>query len=602
MNLPAGASLPKLSRCLRCALALLALAASLLGAPARADRHALHTDRLIVKLRDSVPTDRVNATSSRRIQAFAGSAGMAATALRATSDGGWVLRLPHAASLDEVQRLAEQLSNDPRVQYAEPDRIRRPMLVPDDPRYSEQWYWSDPTGGIDLPDAWDITTGDPGLVVAVLDSGVRPHAEFASRLLDGYDLISPDAPGDFFTANDNDGRDADATDPGDWVDAAQATTECPQQDSNWHGTYVTGLLAATGNNGLGIAGSAWEIHILPVRVLGRCGGFTSDIADGIRWAVGLPVPGVPPNSNPARVLNLSLGGEGTCTTTEQLAINDATARGALVVVAAGNEGGDTAAHSPSSCSGVIVVAATTASGSRASYTNVGEEVTLSAPGGSFLTPILSTVDLGTTVPVGDGYDFKVGTSASSTIVSGVIALMLSKHPTLTAAQVVRQLRATARTFPDTTCSTSTCGAGIVDAMRAVQSVQGAVAPVVNAGADQSVSAGAAVTLNGSESDDGTIVSRQWVQTAGTPVALTGADTLGPQFTAPSGSDTLAFQLSATDNDGLSDTASVTVTVQSGSSSGGGGALDPLGLLLAGVAAGKRGRRLVWSRSRCAVLS
>jgi len=199
-------------------------------------------------------------------------------------------------------------------------------------------------------------------------------------------------------------------------------------------------------------------------VLGKCGGYTSDIADGIIWASGGTVAGVPANPNKARVLNLSLGGGGSCAATTQSAINGARSRGAVVVVAAGNSAMDASNFSPANCAGVITVAATSRAGGRASYSNFGSIVDIAAPGGDTGAGILSTLNAGTRTPAGDGYASYSGTSMATPHVAGVVALMLSKNPALTPDQVEVKLKASARAFP---AACAGCGAGIVDATAAV---------------------------------------------------------------------------------------------------------------------------------------
>jgi serine protease len=233
---------------------------------------------------------------------------------------------------------------------------------------------------------------------------------------------------------------------------------------------VSGTIAARTNNGSGVAGVAYNARVLPVRVLGRCGGYTSDIADGLAWASGAAVPGVPTNPNPARVANLSLGGSGPCGTAMQNAINTARTRGMVVVVAAGNERQNAANSSPANCTGVVVVAATTRAGGRASYSNFGAIVDVAAPGGSTGNGngVLSTLNTGTTTPGNDTYAYYQGTSMATPHVAGVAALMLSVNPALTPAQVETTLRNTTRAFP-ATCSQ--CGTGIVNARAAVVAAQ-----------------------------------------------------------------------------------------------------------------------------------
>jgi serine protease len=230
---------------------------------------------------------------------------------------------------------------------------------------------------------------------------------------------------------------------------------------------VAGTIAAKTNNGSGVAGVAFNAKIVPVRVLGKCGGYTSDIADAIIWASGGSVAGVPANANPARVINMSLGGGGACDTTTQNAINSARSRGTVVVVAAGNENTDASSSNPANCAGVVTVAATNRSGGRAYYSNYGTVVDVAAPGGDVRTTgggILSTLNAGTTVPGADSYAFYQGTSMATPHVAGVVALMLAKTPSMTPDQVESTLKSTSRAFP---ASCSGCGAGLVDANAAL---------------------------------------------------------------------------------------------------------------------------------------
>ena len=449
-------------------------------------------ERLIVKFRPRTanPTD---------MRALSASAGMRFTHLRSVSGGAQVVRLPYRMTLADAEAIARDLQADPDVEYVEVDRIFRPLLVPNDTRYAGQWSlksYAAPdsvAGGMNLPHAWDITTGAAGVVAAVLDTGIVTHSDIdGARLVQGYDFVSADPSGTFFVANDGDGRDADPSDPGDWATQTEVddpTTPCAVvEPSSWHGTHVAGIIGAASNNGTGIAGINWTSRILPVRVLGRCGGYTSDIADGIRWAAGITVGGVP-NPNPAKVLNISLGAGVPCsmTPTIQSAITDAVAAGATVVVAAGNENMDAANASPASCTGVITVAATTRSGARAAYSNFGSTVEIAAPGGSqsFANDsngIDSTVNSGTTTPVagagGSTYAFYQGTSMAAPAVTGVVSLMLSANSSLTPAQVLSNLQATARAFPTGTgrdCTTALCGAGIVNAAAVVAQLAGLAA-------------------------------------------------------------------------------------------------------------------------------
>jgi serine protease len=459
------------------------------------------TDRLIVKYKDAVDNSKgavpPRALSAAR-QALLARAGqqLGATmrALRATATGADVLQLSRTMSLQEATALAAELkARDPDVEYAEPDRIMLPLSVPNDPMYSQQWDFYEAKAGLNLPAAWDLSTG-VGINVAVIDTGYRPHADLSGQILPGYDFINSAV-----IAGDGNGRDSDASDNGDNTYAGQCGTGMPAQDeaSSWHGTHVAGTIAAKTNNGIGVAGVAYGAKIVPARVLGKCGGYTSDIADAMVWASGGAVTGVPANPNKARVLNLSLGGSGACDATTQSAINSARSRGAVVVVAAGNSNINASNASPANCAGVITVAAVGRSGGKASYSNYGANVDIAAPGGDSGAGILSTMNAGTTTPAGDTYANYMGTSMATPHVAGVAALMLAKNPNLTPDEVEAKLKASARAFP---AACSGCGAGIVDAAAAVNAVTATVAvqsPTQNeVEPNNFISNGNAVTVSG----------------------------------------------------------------------------------------------------------
>ncbi|MBA4340809.1 MAG: peptidase [Methylibium sp.] len=433
--------------------------------------------------------------------------------------------------------LAKRLAADPEVELVAVDQLRKRALVPNDPLYpagvagqgpaSGQWYLRAPTNevvsSINAPAAWDRSTGSSSVIVAVLDTGIRKdHPDLAAQIVGGYDMVAYSSASSLALAiaNDGNGADADASDPGDWVtqaevDARTLGSQCTSDDvgnSSWHGTRVAGLIAATSNNGLGMAGVAWNSKILPMRVLGKCGGYDSDIIAAMRWAAGLSVPGLPANPNAARVLNLSLGGSGSCAATSSTGvlyretISELTAMNVVVVAAAGNSAG-LAVGVPGNCPNVISVTGLRHVGSKVGFSSIGPEVTLSAPGGNCvnlsgpcLYPIVSTGNSGTQGPrlADDHYTSGVGTSFSTPLVAGTVALMLAQQPSLTPAQVRSALVSTVRPFvttgggvtgetppeackaPTATeqlecyCTTSTCGAGMLDAAAAVA----AVSPVV----------------------------------------------------------------------------------------------------------------------------
>ncbi|MEW6703565.1 MAG: S8 family peptidase [Pseudomonadota bacterium] len=443
---------------------------------------ATSTDRMIVKYRDvqSLPRSAAAAPLAAdrmaSLQAQGERYGVKMGHLRNNALGAHVLQLDRALSVQEAAALAAQLkAQDPAIEYAEPDRRLFPLMTPNDSQYSSQWDLYDATGGIRAPQAWDLSTGS-GVTVAVIDTGYRPHADLAANIVAGYDFINDTA-----VANDGNARDSNPQDPGDWITSSEAASGtfqgCPVGDSSWHGTHVAGTVAAVTNNGTGVAGVAFNAKVQPARVLGKCGGYTSDIADAIIWTSGGTVSGVPANATPARVINLSLGGSGSCDTTSQNAINSARSRGTVVVVAAGNSNADAANFSPASCNGVVTVAATNRSGGRAYYSNYGAVVEVAAPGGdvrsSAANGILSTLNTGATTPGSDSYEYYQGTSMAAPHVAGVAALMIAKKPSATVDEVINALKSTARAFP-ATCTG--CGTGIVDAEAAVRAMDGTPPP------------------------------------------------------------------------------------------------------------------------------
>ncbi|MDB5757614.1 MAG: subtilase family protein [Burkholderia sp.] len=422
------------------------------------------TDQLIIKLRDNSSADL-----PARVQAVGKAMGISLAHVRAMSGNAHVVRMAKRLRRADAHALAWKLAGNASVLSIEPDGRMVAQQLPNDPMFAQQWHYYEAAGGINLPAAWDISTGSAAITIAVIDSGVRPHAELAGRLLPGYDFIS-----DVTMANDGSGRDTDATDPGDYG--------CNNSNSSWHGTHVAGTLGAASNNSSGVSGVNWVSKLLPVRTIGRCGGYTSDIIDGLRWAAGMDIPNVPKNTTPARVANLSIGGANNgCSAYFQSAIDDVTARGTVVVVAAGNNNADVAAYDPANCNNVIAVAATSRNGGRAGYSNYGGKIAIAAPGGDGSGGILSTLNAGLTTPGADSYANFQGTSMAAPHVSGTVSLMLSVNPALTPAQVRQMVQSSARAFPRGTgndCSTSICGAGIVDAGGAVAAARAALVPVV----------------------------------------------------------------------------------------------------------------------------
>ena len=436
---------------------------------------AEQTDQLIIKYRSgTAAAARADLQTMSDAHTIINRAGAQMRPLRTGSQGAHIMRLDRRLGVAELDSLARSIAAHPDVEFAEPDRRMHILLTPNDTSYLSQWHYYEAAGGLNAPAAWDQTTGT-GIVVAVIDTGYLPHADLVANIVSGYDMISTTA-----VSNDGDLRDSSALDPGDWVVAGECGTGSTASDSSWHGTHVAGTIAAVTNNASGVAGVAHGARVQPVRALGKCGGYTSDIADSIVWASGGAVTGAPANATPARVISLSLGGSGSCGAATQAAIEGARSRGAVVVVAAGNSNTNVSTSSPANCAGVIAVAAVGRTGGRAYYSNYGTAVDVAAPGGDTtggfaVNGVLSTLNTGTTTPGADTYAYYQGTSMATPHVSAVAALMLAKNPALTPDQVEGLLKSSARAFP-ATCSQ--CGTGIVDATAAVNSAAAFVAPTI----------------------------------------------------------------------------------------------------------------------------
>ncbi|MEA9577838.1 S8 family peptidase [Xanthomonas nasturtii] len=490
---------------------------SLRGLPTATSPTALPA-RLIVKYKSSVPSDSsrlsiLSAAANRAgvLRAASGAARatpLNARVLRRTGTGASLLDLARTLSSADQAKLLTELRADPQVQYAEFDRMLRAVddvagprlkaaavavtpqatataVTPNDRLYAGfQWHLQDSIGGIRAPQAWESSTG-AGVVVAVLDTGILPdHPDLKNNdhILPGYDFISNAA----ISRRDSDARVPGALDYGDWTEEDNFCG-LPARSSSWHGTHTAGTVGELTNNTIGGAGVAYDAQILPVRVLGQCGGTGADIADAIVWASGGHIDGVPDNLHPAEIISLSLGGPGSCDSTTQSAIDTAVANGAVVVVAAGNEASNASQFSPSSCGNVITVGATRITGGIAFYSNFGSSVDLSGPGGGASDDtgnggwdgvVLSTGYSGKTTPTSGEYEYVgfAGTSMATPHVAAVAALVQSalaasgKTP-LAPAQMEAMLRQTARTFPVRPPTGRPIGTGIVDATAALDYVQ-----------------------------------------------------------------------------------------------------------------------------------
>ncbi len=335
-----------------------------------------------------------------------------------------------------------------------------------DPRADDQWHFFDDFSGIDLNTVWTESEGED-IVVAVVDTGIRPHRDLEGRILRGADMIS-----DTSVSNDGDGRDRDATDPGDWVGPGDPCYQGQSGNSSWHGTHVAGTILAENDNGIDVAGINPNAKLLPVRVLGKCGGYTSDIADGIRWAAGGPggiVDGLRPNPTPAKVINLSLGGSGACDFTMQSAIDYAVTQGAVVVVAAGNSSLDMDSNpvTPATCNNVVTVGASNRSRQLSWFSNHGRAVDIVAPGGQSPNGVISLGNTGRTTPGSDSVTEMSGTSMAAPHIAGIVSLMKSVNFDIASHQVESILRASGSVMTGMCAVPGRCGGGFVFAVSAV---------------------------------------------------------------------------------------------------------------------------------------
>jgi len=601
--------------------------------------------RLIVKLRTPTASELVRPMSASRVQALSAIAGVGMKSVRAMAGNSSLLALDTPLLLSEARAVAARLARDSLVEYAEPDIMLKKVATPNDTRFFD-WQWNlfaptsiytgaltsggtkaaPATGGANLQLAWDVTIGHNSVVLAVIDTGIVNHqdlngagiAPFSAtyvpngRFLAGYDFISSDVgagnsppfPANF-VANDGDGRDPDASDPGDWVTTTEESTypnQCDDgnpgpQNSSWHGSHMAGVAAAMTSNATGIAGIGWNIRILPVRALGKCGGSLSDIAEAIRWAAGLAVPGVPTNTTPARVINLSLGGGVTCPANMQSAVDAAIAAGSVVVAATGNDGA-VVLSAPANCTGVIAVTAHTINGDNANYANigaaggVGPQPTISSPGGgspTFLGAglpatddpnwfgyyIWSTILFGNTTPssgggvggasTGPAYGGFTGTSAATPQVAAVAALIKSMIPGASPSTIRDFVAVHVRPHPaGGACATGgpfpgQCGAGLLDANLAVRAAALIALPVILAQPQSvTVAEGQTATFSVDATGAGPI-AYQWRRN-GVPIAgATNASYTTPALTAAADNGT-TYSVVMTNAVGTATSAPATLTV------------------------------------------
>ena len=383
-----------------------------------------------------------------------------------------------------AQEIADSLEASNSVEFAELDFAFNTAnadalgsAVPNDPLYAtKQWsLWGNfgvgiadgPTG---LALAYQSSTG-LGVTVAVIDTGFTNHPDLEGQYVSGYDFVSNNEmlsgirevngtavpyDGDYVDESTYGaiGWDNNPLDPGDWNST---------RSSSWHGTHIAGLIAALTNNGIGIAGIAPDAKIQPIRAFSWRGGLLSDVIASITWASGGTVENVPNNQTPAKVINLSFSVEAPCTPSLQQAIDDAVARGSVVVAAAGNNNQDAGNFAPGNCNNVITVGAIDADGDRANYSNFGEVIDISAPGGEIEgEAIYSTSNEGTTTSASSTYAVRQGTSVATAQVSAALAKIAQTNPTENAIQLRARVlgKESVRPFGSGACLTDeNCGQG-----------------------------------------------------------------------------------------------------------------------------------------------
>lgn len=617
---------------------LLALLPPLVPAAAR-DAPA-DAERVIIKWR-STPA-AIEARADERARGLAARVGRALTPGREVGNQISVLHLASRQRGAQLEATLAALRADPTVEFAVPDRrMRIRAYAPTDPLFSQayvhdgndyalQWYLTGAQpSSIRADAAWDISRGGTTattspVVVAVIDTGVRlNHPDLAGKLLPGFDFVSDAAVG-----NDGDGWDTDPSDPGDFISAEDLASgplsghDCGAGDnhdqpipSSWHGTRVAGLLGAGTDNGLGMAGAGFNIRLLPVRALGKCGGFQSDVLAAMYWAAGFgarpgwqpPVAVIRdaglwrdnPNQHPAQIINMSLGAVGACDEVYKLVVQEITSVGVLIVVSAGNEGD--AVDSPANCPGALGVAGIRHAGTKVGYSNLGPELSIAAPAGNCvlsgandpcLFALTTTSNSGATTPAEDDYSTPFtptyGTSFSSPLAAATAGLMKSVNPALTPQLLVSRIKATARPFPTTSstttevcvvptantapqnaeciCTTQVCGAGMLDAAGAVAD---ALRPAALAQVIGAVRIGSTLTLDGSASAAAvgrSIASQSWTveATAGgaTAPTIANAGQLVASM-APPTQGSVTLRLTITDDLGASDSTRLTIAADGG---------------------------------------
>jgi serine protease len=635
--------------------------------------------RILVKWREQgVAAIRIDSLAARTAR-LVNSTGQPLKAMRSFGPRIDVVELSNSAGIDaqreELGATLARLRADPSVETAEVDSRIYISAIPTDPRYSAgsdangswrgQWYLDTPSlntpAAIGATTAWESSRGT-GVTIAILDTGILPHPDLASPL-PGYDFVCHDggsntsacsgAGTSFLIAGDNSSWDGDPTDPGDYISApdlalpnsyflanacGSGDNHDQPLDSSWHGTRVAGLIGATMNNGIGIAGVANASRLLPVRVIGKCSGYTSDLIAALYWVAGisdasLGSVALPPTANQAQIINLSLGNRQDCSTLEQSAIDAVIAKGILIVAAAGNEGGPLG--SPGNCRGVLAVAGLRQVGTKVGYSNVSStaaSIGIAAPAGNCINTAPNTECVyalntlsndGKQTAATSGYTysllnpgytgnnlngFNIGTSFAAPLVTAVAALMKSANPGLSPTQLIARIQQSAAPFPvpatpatggichvaaltrdannvyndiqdrDCQCTTATCGAGMLNANAAVMATLRPGAVITPSSTTGSL--GQRIQLDGSASRaaaNRVIVSYAWSSDEGVEIA--NATSAVAQFIFPA-LRPVTIRLTVTDDSGLRDSVAVTIdSTLVAALGGGGGGLDPISLSL-----------------------
>lgn len=565
----------------------------------RGTRSEAPVARLIIGLRAPQGSALAAVDQGERVRAIAGRSGLPLRGERELTAKLRVLELDAPVAGAELEQVLARLAADPAVAFVEPDARMFRHAVAADAMFPQQWQLlAAQPAALDAALAWDLTTGSAGTVIAVVDTGVRfEHPDLGragqgGRLLPGRDFVGPDPDGRFRLANDGNGWDADPSDPGDWISVADTQlpvfADCEVQDSSWHGTRVAGIIGAVTNNGVGVAGTSWASWILPVRVLGKCAGYRSDILQGMRWAAGLPVPGVPNNPYPAQIINLSLGGVGSCPSSYRTVVDELLAKGVLVVASAGNTSGGPVDY-PANCPGVLAVAGLRHVGTKVGFSSIGPQVGVSAPGGNCVNtrpgePCLfslhTTFDIGRTTPAKSSYtgqfEINVGTSFAAPSVAAIAALMHAVNGNLGPEALIARIREAARPFPapsdvpqchvpasdldtqlECACTTATCGAGMA---HAPGSVNAALRPIAAVALPAVVSSGQNVQLDASGSAAAcgrSIATFEWTTVSGESF-LSATEGAVVTVIAPPPGGAVRVAVTVTDDQGSQDSAEVMV--------------------------------------------